>query len=80
MGTSRQGRTFSCGVFWAERHEVCLAHLCRNEPLLARESMLECPSLWGHGRHLGKAVFVTPGLGASGKGDVGGREGGRDGW
>lgn len=51
-----------------------LAHLRRNEPLLARESVLECPSLWGHGRHLGRAVFFTPGLGASGKGDVGGRD------
>lgn len=28
-----------------ERHEVALAHLCRNEPLLARQSILEYPSL-----------------------------------
>lgn len=35
-----------------------LTHLCRNEPLLARESVLECPSLWGHGRHLGKALCL----------------------
>lgn len=35
-----------------------LSHLRRNEPLLAGEGVLECPSLWGCGRHLGRAVCL----------------------